>query len=85
MNLDPLYIVNLLLCIIIVVLGYLIHKKTKSKMVVCVTIAFALFGISHLATILDIAAAYAYALIAIRITAYLAVVYGLYGELHGDR
>ena len=76
--LDPIYIVNLVLCAVILALGYLGYRKTGNQAVLVVGIAFGLFGISHLATILGYAKDLETPLIAIRTLAYLIVAYALY-------
>ncbi|MFH1522778.1 MAG: TMEM14 family protein [Patescibacteria group bacterium] len=75
---DPLYVVNLILCISIIILGFWGYKKTNSKTSLYVGIAFGLFGISHLATILGLKSKIELILIIIRTLAYLLVVYALY-------
>jgi uncharacterized membrane protein (UPF0136 family) len=74
----PIYAVNLVLCIIIVVLGYLGYKKSRSKVPLYIGIAFGLFGISHLITLLGLKEAVTGVLIVIRTLAYLIVVFTLY-------
>lgn len=78
LNLDPIYIVNLSLCIIIPALGYLSYKKTKDKIPLYVGIAFGLFGISHLSIILGLKVTLEYFLIIIRTLGYLLVIFSLY-------
>ncbi|MBL7170808.1 MAG: hypothetical protein ISS46_02295 [Candidatus Omnitrophica bacterium] len=78
LNLDPLYIVNLVLCIIIVILGYMGSKKAGDKTLLHIGIAFGLFGLSHLATILGFKDAIEGILIAIRAVAYMVVILALY-------
>jgi uncharacterized membrane protein YhfC len=75
---DPIYGVNLVLCIIIVVLGIWGTKKSRDKMPLYIGIAFGLFGISHLATLLGLKDALESVLIMIRILAYLVVVFALF-------
>ncbi len=70
------YVVNLLLCIIIVILGYWGYKKGRDFVPLYIGIAFGLFGLSHLAVLLGVNAETL--LIAIRLLAYLIVVYTLY-------
>jgi hypothetical protein len=77
-NLDPIYTVNLVLCIIIVILGYLAYRKSKNTVPIYVGIGFALFGISHLATILGLKETLSDALIVIRTIGYLMVIFALY-------
>lgn len=76
--LDPIYLVNLTLCIIIFILGFLGYRKGGNRIPLYVGIAFGLFGISHLATILGLKDALEAALIVIRTTAYLTVMFALY-------
>jgi len=75
---DPIYTVNLVLCIIILVLGYLGYKKSGNKMPLYIGIAFGLFGISHLMTLLGLRETLRSILIIIRTLAYLIVVFTLY-------
>ena len=77
-NLDPIYLVNLTLCIIIFILGLLGYKKQDNAIPLLVGVAFGLFGVSHLVTILGYKNELETALIAIRTIAYLAVVFALY-------
>ena len=75
---DPIYILNLVLCIIILVLGCLGYKKSGNKLPLYIGITFGLFGVSHLATLLGLKETLTVALIVIRILAYLIVVFTLY-------
>jgi hypothetical protein len=76
--LDPIYIVNLMLCIIILFLGVFGYRKKGNPVQLYVGIAFGLFGVSHLATILGLKDALEVPLIVIRTIAYLVVVFALY-------
>ena len=78
MDLDPIYVMNLVLCIIIVILGYLAYRKSKEMIPIYVAIGFALFGISHLATILELKEMLSDVLIVIRTLGYLLVIFALY-------
>jgi len=76
---DPIYAVNLVLCILILILGIWGCKKKKGDMIpLYIGIAFGLFGISHLATLLDLKATLTEVLIVIRTIAYLIVIFALY-------
>ena len=75
---DPIYITNLVLCIIILVFGCLGYKKSGDISPLCVGIAFGLFGLSHLATLLGLKEALTTFLIVIRTLAYLLVAFTLY-------
>jgi hypothetical protein len=75
---DPIIFINLILCIIIVVLGYLLFKKSGEKLPLYVGIAFGLFGVSHAATLAGLKVPLTLPLIIIRTTAYLLVIYALF-------
>ena len=76
---DPVYIVNLILCIIIVILGYWGYQKQKDTIPLYIGVAFGLFGISHLVRLFDIDdGAITNVLIIIRVLAYLIVIYALF-------
>jgi len=75
---DPMYVVNLVLCIIILALGCWGYRKTGDRVPMYVGIAFGLFGVSHLVTLLGLKEALETVLIAIRTLAYLIVVFALY-------
>ncbi|NQV08588.1 hypothetical protein HQ529_01905 [Candidatus Woesearchaeota archaeon] len=75
---DPMYAVNLVLCVIILVLGIWGYKKSGNKTELFVGVAFGLFGVSHLATLFGYKAMLQNFLIVIRTVAYLLVVYALY-------
>ena len=77
-DMDPIYLVNLVLCIIIVVFGCLGFKKTKETWPLYIATSFGLFGLSHLLTLLGLREALTGFLIAIRTIAYLLVAYTLY-------
>ena len=76
--LDPIYIVNLTLCIIILILGIFGYRKKGNPVPLYVGIAFGLFGVSHAATIFSLKNDLEVPLIVIRTIAYLAVVFALY-------
>ena len=78
LNPDPVVIVNLILCIVILSLGIYEYARTRSRVELYVGTAFGLFGLSHLLTLLGMAAALPVFLIVIRLLAYLLVIYALY-------
>ena len=75
---DPIYIVNLVLCIVIFILGYWGYTKKKDTLPLFIGLAFGLFGISHIVTLFDMASSLREVLIVIRVIAYLLVVFALY-------
>ena len=85
LNLDPIYIVNLTLCITILVLGVFGYRKKGEVAPLYVGAAFGLFGVSHLATILGLKDDLEILLIVIRTVAYLAVIFALYTILKRRR
>jgi uncharacterized membrane protein (UPF0136 family) len=66
--------INLLLCVAIVAIGYLAWQRTGSMVILLVAGAFALFGLSHLATLFSLSDDLENPLIAVRVAAYLLVV-----------
>ena len=75
---DPIYIINLVLCVIILVFGIVGWRKAGKMFPLCIGIAFGLFGLSHLAAILDLKDGLETGLIVIRTLAYLLVAFALY-------
>ncbi len=75
---DTVVLVNLILCIVIVVLGVMEYTRTKSRVALYVGIAFGLFGISHLLTLLGMVDGLTVPLVILRFLAYLTVIYALY-------
>jgi len=75
---DPIYATNLILCIIILVFGYIGYKRSGDVSPLFIGIAFGLFGLSHLATLLGLKETLTAAFIVVRTIAYLTVIYALY-------
>jgi len=75
---DPIYGVNLILCTIILAFGIVGYQRSKNVFPLYIGIAFALFGLSHLATLLSLKEALNVPLIIVRTLAYLIVVYTVY-------
>ena len=75
---DPIYILNLVLCTTILVLGCLGYKRSGDKSPLYIGIAFGLFGTSHLLTILGLKETLEVFLITIRTIAYCTVVFALF-------
>ena len=74
---DPVAIINLSLCIMVVVLGFMGFRKNNDKASLAVAIAFWLFGISHLITLIGMSARFSNFVIIVRMIAYLIVVSAL--------
>jgi hypothetical protein len=82
---DPIYIINLVLCAIILVFGLIGWRRSGRAFPFYIGIAFGLFGLSHLATILGLKATLEVPLIVARILAYLIVVFTVYKMAFGSR
>jgi hypothetical protein len=76
---DPIYTVNLIFCTAILVLGYWgYRKRSDDKTTLFIGIAFGLFGVSHLATLLGLRSVFGSALLIIRTIGYLTAIYAVY-------
>lgn len=83
--LDPVYIVNLILCLMILFLGVFGYIKKHNSASLYVGIAFGLFSVAHLATILGLKADIEFFLIAVRTIAYFLVGFALYKIITGPK
>jgi hypothetical protein len=75
---DTITFINLVLCIAILVFGLIGWQRSKMLMPLYIAIAFGLFGLSHLATLLSLKVVLNTFLIVIRLLAYLLVTYAVY-------
>ena len=75
---DTMTFINLILCIVILIFGILGYQRSKSRVVLYVGVAFGLFGLSHLATLLSMKESLGTILIIVRTAAYLLVTYALF-------
>ena len=78
---DPIIFVNLILCIIIVIMGYLSYHKSRNHLPLYVATAFGLFGISHAAILLGLKNILTLPLIIDRTLAYVLIIVALFFEL----
>jgi hypothetical protein len=78
---DPILFVNLLLCIGIVILGYLCYRRSGDMLPAYIGSAFGLFGISHAATLAGLKVPLTIPLIIIRTLAYVLVLVALWQHL----
>ncbi len=74
---DPTTTMNLVLCVVIVALAVAAYSMKKIVVGLYIGIAFGLFGISHLVTLLGYAESLTTVLIAVRTLAYLIVIFAL--------
>ena len=77
-TLDPIYLTNFILCIVIVVLGGVGYSRSKNKAPLFISIAFALFAASHMLTLWGLQATLTTFLIVIRVIAYALVIAAVY-------
>jgi glycerol-3-phosphate dehydrogenase len=77
MAFDPITILNFILAVIIFILGVALYGRKKNVMALYIGIAFGLFAISHLATLLDLATSLTVPLIIVRAVAYIIVIVAL--------
>jgi len=78
---DPVLFVNLILCILIVILGYLSYHKSGNHLPLYVGAAFGLFGVSHAATLLGLKNLLTIPLIIDRTLAYILIIIALMIQL----
>lgn len=78
---DPAIMINLLLCLVILVLGYLVYRKRNSISALFIGVAFGMFGLSHLSTLLGQTLFPEGTFVLLRICGYLFVVAALYLSL----
>ncbi len=79
------YVINLVLCVVIFIFGLMGWRRSGKVLPLYIGIAFGLFGLSHLATIVGQAAQLEVLLIVIRTLAYLIVVYAVYKVAFGSK
>jgi hypothetical protein len=82
---DPLTALNLVLCVVILVLGIIGYRRSGKPFPLYIGIAFGLFGLSHLLTILGLKESLAALLIVVRTLAYLLVLFAVYKEAFGSK
>ena len=79
------YVINLVLCVVIFIFGLMGWRRSGKVLPLYIGVAFGLFGLSHLATIMGQAAQLEVLLIVIRTAAYLIVVYAVYKVAFGSK
>ncbi|MDD1699873.1 MAG: hypothetical protein LUQ04_03650 [Methanoregula sp.] len=75
---DPIVLVNLILCAAILLLGYFVYRKRESIGALFIGIAFGMFGLSHLNTLLGLTLFPEVTFVLLRICGYLFVAAALY-------
>ena len=71
-------VVNLILATAVLVLGIWAYVRKQSRVGLLVGIAFGLFAVAHLLTLLGLAVSLSTLLIGIRVLGYLAAIYAMY-------
>jgi hypothetical protein len=83
---DPIVAVNLVLSLAILVLGLVANRRLGSDAnPLYIGIAFGLFGLSHLATLLGLKDSLELVLVLVRTAAYLIVAFALYRSAFGKK
>ncbi|MCD1295864.1 hypothetical protein CUJ83_12745 [Methanocella sp. CWC-04] len=80
LNLDPLTVMDLILCVFILIIGYLGYHKKRSEVPLLIAIAFGLLGLSYLVMVLGFENVEMLTFVA-RLIGYLVVVFALYKYL----
>jgi hypothetical protein len=75
---DPIVLINLLLCAVILMLGYLVYRKRDTISALFIGIAFGMFGLSHLNALFDPSLFPEVTFVLMRIFGYLLVAAALY-------
>jgi hypothetical protein len=75
---DPILLVNLFLCSVVLLLGFLVYRKRNIISALFIGIAFGMFGLSHLNALFDPALFPEVTFILLRICGYFLVAAALY-------
>lgn len=75
---DPVVLINLILSVVILLLGYLVYRKRGTTGALFIGIAFGMFGLSHLNTLLGLTLFPEFTFALLRICGYLFVAAALY-------
>jgi hypothetical protein len=74
---DPVSVLNLLFCILIVILGYWAYRQKENVVALYIGLGFGLFGISHIAVLLGSQSS-EISLLVVRSLGYLVVIFAMY-------
>ena len=75
---DMITLVNLVLAIIILIMGIWAWTARRSRSMLYVGIAFGLFALTHLLTLLGLASSMAAFILIVRVLAYAVIIYAAY-------
>ena len=76
--LDLVTTMNLVLCVVIVALAIVAYTSKKSRIAMYIGAAFALYGVSHLMTLIGLATSLTDVLLVVRTLGYLVIIFALY-------
>jgi hypothetical protein len=82
---NTIYVINLVMTVIIMIVGLIGWRRSGKAVPLYFGIAFGLLALSHLATILGLAASWEVLLIVIRMVAYLIILYAVYKTAFGSK
>lgn len=74
---DPVSVLNLFFCILIVILGYWAYRQKENVVALYIGLGFGLFGISHIAVLLGSQSS-EISLLVVRSLGYLVVIFAMY-------
>jgi len=75
---DPVIIVNFLLCLVILVMGFVIYRRKENFSACMIGIAFGMFGLSHFTQLVGITSIPDVTFILIRVCGYVLVIAALW-------
>jgi len=78
MAFDLVTVLNFVLNLAIIAVGLMAYMKTKGVTQLYIALAFVLFSITHLLTLLDVATAMATLVFVLRAMGYVTIIYALY-------
>lgn len=78
MAFDLITVLNFVLNLAIIVVGLMAYMKTKGATQLYIALAFVLFSITHLLTLLDMATAMSTVIFVLRAMGYVTIIYALY-------
>ena len=81
MAIDTVGLLNFLLNIAIIALGYAGYQKTKGKLYLYIALAFIVFAVTNLLAALGMADQLLYPIIVMRFVGYVTVLYALYAGM----
>ena len=76
--LDPIYLTNFILCVTILILGFVAYARSRDKAPLFIGIAYVLFAASHMVTLRGLEATLTTFLIVIRVIGYVLVAVAVY-------